>query len=280
MNYRLIALDIDGTLMDAGYRISGENLRAIQAATAMGIKVMACSGRVLQETTEIARFAELDDVCIAANGALLHNSQKDIILFEDAIPVVHGVEVINALQKIEGVCFLVYAGDRPTCEVHMFSRYKDKLIGNGYIAGLRRRINLVKDVRSYIVKHDFHIHKILVLARQPAVLQQARDALARFEDIELTHSSPHNLEVMHRGVNKVVALRMYCKHLGIDQSEVMAIGDSLNDIEMLRWAGLGIAMGNAEEAVRRAANHVTQPIEADGVARAIDRFILSVSQRR
>lgn len=106
------------------------------------------------------------------------------------------------------------------------------------------------------------------------VIAGLRQTIAGWSQFEVTSSAPNNLEISRKGVSKASALAEIVQNLGIHRSEVMAIGDSLNDLEMIKWAGLGIAMGNAEIAVKEAADEITLTNEEDGVATAIREFLL------
>ncbi|MNN52806.1 Sugar phosphatase YidA [compost metagenome] len=109
----------------------------------------------------------------------------------------------------------------------------------------------------------------------PAVLAEIKSILAKTRRYELTNSSPYNIEVNPLGINKASGLREVCQLLGIRMEEVAVCGDSLNDLEMIRAAGLGIAMGNAQEAVKQAADAVTGTNDEDGVAQAIRTYLLN-----
>ncbi|HRU41225.1 MAG TPA: HAD-IIB family hydrolase, partial [Candidatus Diapherotrites archaeon] len=105
-------------------------------------------------------------------------------------------------------------------------------------------------------------------------IQKLRDGIMETGIVSVSQSMKHNLEVMNKGVNKGNAVRILAQMYGINREEIIAIGDNENDISMIEYAGLGIAMGNAEELLKRAADHVTGDYQEDGVAEAIEKFIL------
>ncbi|WP_010094173.1 HAD-IIB family hydrolase, partial [Ornithinibacillus scapharcae] len=105
-------------------------------------------------------------------------------------------------------------------------------------------------------------------------LDQAVKELSYFADLEITNSIPTNIEINPKGVSKASALNRVCREIGITMDEVMACGDSLNDMKMIQEAGVGVAMGNAQEAIKKVANHVTDTNDNFGVAKAIEHFVL------
>ena len=104
-------------------------------------------------------------------------------------------------------------------------------------------------------------------------LRRVREDLSKIEDIERTSSWYNNIEIMHKGANKGEALKALIKYLGIDREEVIAFGDNYNDLPMIELAGLGVVMGNADEAVKEKADYVTSTNMEDGVAKAIYKFL-------
>ncbi len=98
--------------------------------------------------------------------------------------------------------------------------------------------------------------------------------LSYYDDLELTNSLPTNIEINPKGVSKASALERVCEELGITMQQVLAAGDSLNDIKMIQAAGVGVAMGNAQDAIKQAADYVTETNEQDGVGKAIEKFVL------
>jgi Cof subfamily protein (haloacid dehalogenase superfamily) len=135
-------------------------------------------------------------------------------------------------------------------------------------------IKLIDDLIGGL--ESYEAMKIMAISNNEETLLTIEQTLkTKYEDmLHITRSKPHFLEIMHPEADKAKALEIIAKHYGIERHEVMAIGDSYNDIEMLEWAGLGIAMGNAFETVKDAADFVTASNEEEGVAEALRRFVL------
>jgi hypothetical protein len=165
--------------------------------------------------------------------------------------------------------------------VHCHSYYNDQLVmeslsaeGKFYsqLAGVE--IVLVDDLIARLDTED--AMKIMAISHdEKQLLDMERNLKLNYGDnLHITRSKPYFLEVMHVQANKAKALEVVARHYGIHRQEVMAIGDSYNDLEMIEWAGLGVAMGNAFEPVKEAADFVTTSNEEEGVAEALRRFVL------
>lgn len=109
----------------------------------------------------------------------------------------------------------------------------------------------------------------------PEVIAHLKDDLSELDTITVTSSAINNLEISAKGVSKEIGVRKVCDYLQFEREDVMAIGDNLNDLQLLQYAGLGIAMGNADDQIKRIADHVTDTNEHDGVATAIKRYLLN-----
>lgn len=240
---KLIALDMDGTLLNADLEISDMNRQAIAKAVDKGVGVMLSTGRWLDFCYPYAASLNLDSYLVTVNGGEIWSASKELI-----------ERHVHASTLMEKMWHIGYdKGARMWCVA------TDCI----YNAGDR--------------PDDFHKHewlKIGFTSEDIDKLNEIRKELSSYDSLEITNSLPTNIEVNPVGVNKANGLQRVCKELGITMAEVMAVGDSLNDIKMIEQAGLGVAMGNAQDAIKEAADHMTDTNNNDGVAKAIERFIL------
>lgn len=240
---KLIALDMDGTLLNADLEISDMNRQAIAKAVDKGVGVMLSTGRWLDFCYPYAASLNLDSYLVTVNGGEIWSASKELI-----------ERHVHASTLMEKMWHIGYdKGARMWCVA------TDRI----YNAGDR--------------PDDFHKHewlKIGFTSEDIDKLNEIRKELSSYDSLEITNSLPTNIEVNPVGVNKANGLQRVCKELGITMAEVMAVGDSLNDIKMIEQAGLGVAMGNAQDAIKEAADHMTDTNNNDGVAKAIERFIL------
>lgn len=266
MPIKLVALDLDDTLLDSSLKISKDCIRVIQEVRQRGVKVTISTGRMYRSALPYAQQLGLDVPLITYQGAWVKSSLSGEVLYFKPVPKNLASEVMN---------FFKAAG------VHCHSYYNDQLVmeslsaeGKAYsqLAGVAPII--VDDLIAQLATDE--AIKIMAIAHDEKLLLDMERKLKREygENLHITRSKPCFLEVMHREANKAKALEVIAGHFGIDQQEVMAVGDSYNDIEMLEWAGVGVAMGNAFKAVKDIADFVTASNEEEGVTEALRRFVL------
>ncbi|HBH3034913.1 TPA: HAD-IIB family hydrolase, partial [Clostridioides difficile] len=128
------------------------------------------------------------------------------------------------------------------------------------------------DLREEIFKKDI-LKFVIIEEKNPSILDEIRKELRKVQGIKITSSWPNNIEVMNEGVDKGNAVKILAEKMNIDREDIIAFGDNYNDIEMIKFAGLGVAMGNAEEFIKQEADYVTDTNQDSGVAKAIYKFL-------
>lgn len=264
--YRLIALDIDGTIIDRSGRVSAENRAAIGEARAAGATVVLATGRSWQEAADIAAEAGCDAPIVCLGGAGLADLGEKRLLEHWAMADDDALGILARLQE-EDLGLLAFAGDRlvvnERCEA-VFRHYPCP-------AFHEQRI-LVPDLPDYLREHGMGVDKIFALGK-PEELPPLRRVAEAWEDVYITCSGPDNLEILRRGVDKGTALAALARRLEVPMEEVLCIGDSDNDRGMLAVAGMPVVMGNAAPEIRALGKYVTDTNERDGVAKAIRHFL-------
>lgn len=241
--FKLVALDMDGTLLTGRQTISPENRKWIRAALDAGVTVMFSTGRGVQSVLPYVEELGLESPLITVNGSEVWRAPGELLSRHTLKP-----EWVKELYTV-------------------VRRYEDAWYWSYTVGGLRTKENWAEDYDSQ------QWLKFGVQMQDRARLQEIRDYLAELGRFELSNSHPNNLEINPKGVSKASGLREVCRLLGISMENVIAMGDSLNDLRMIREAGLGVAMGNAQEEVKRAADVVTVTNEEDGVARIIRQYL-------
>ena len=243
MPYKLIALDMDGTLLNRNKEISRENLKWIRAASEAGIKVTLATGRPIRDILRYAEQLAIDCPVVTTNGSEVWRTPHQL----------HSRKVIepNLIERL-------LETDR---------NYGGELDFWAHTVSGRVDRSCVPDDLAGVQWLQFSFR-----SKNLQLLEQIRDEIAGWQMLEISNSHITNIEFNPLGVSKASGLQEVCSLLGIEMREVIAIGDSLNDISMIRAAGLGIAMGNAQEAVKQAADAVSLSNEEDGVAKAIERY--------
>ncbi|HUT96873.1 MAG TPA: Cof-type HAD-IIB family hydrolase [Dehalococcoidales bacterium] len=268
MNYRLLVIDIDGTLLGSEGGISDEDKEALAAARQAGVKVCLSTGRAVQGCRWIVDELSLDGYHVFFDGALVSGPDKELYVE----PLGSGVvkEVVEFVRKNDIYLELYSATDyfveweNWATEIHRnYFKLEPRVVdfsglggGETFIKGglITRDAEEVAKAKSFRNRFDRSLR--FSVARSPA-----------YPGVEF-------INVLAPEVSKGKALTTLASHLGISLSEVMAIGDGTNDISLLSIAGLAVAMGNAPDEVKAVAHRVTDDVGRSGVAAAIKKFLL------
>lgn len=264
-NIRLIALDLDGTLLRRDKTISANTLQAIQAAREKGVIVAIATGRMYSTAKKYGEMLDLGDLpMMLYAGGLIETVETGKILYNHPISI-EDAEALLALDKEKGWQMQTYIDDvlRVAAYGPWIQSYEQHTGAKAVVCG-----------------DDFYTpqgapNKILSRGSH-------EELLARKAEIEVALPNRYNivfsedtfLEIMPKGVNKGDGLKRLGDIFGVTVNQVMAIGDSQNDLDMLKAAGVSIAMGNAADEVKKAADYVTLDNDDDGVAAAIENFVL------
>lgn len=273
-NIKLICLDLDGTLLDPNGEISGEDQEAIREITRQGVEVMISTGRPYVGIPDPERFAALGiRYALTVNGAAIYTIPDRKLIQEQCLDTEGLPKIFEEIQK-KNVYFDFFVG------------------GGGYGYGAKkdliRKIALLESQKEYILRtrtfvenpaeflrsHDIAVQKVTV-----DFIEDEKKELIDFEDVAkilnrdsrytVVSGGCNNLEFTEKGVSKGVALESFAKSLGITLDEVMAIGDSENDLEIIKMAKYGVAMENAQDCVKKEAFFITRSNLESGVAYAI-----------
>lgn len=268
---RLIALDVDGTLLDDAKKLPAANREALSEAVRRGVRVAISSGRMTPTIDPIQDLLGIDCIVVAYNGAKVLTSRAEgrQAIAHRPVPARVSDEIIRFSQA-HGYLLNFYHQDRLFAEAGA-SRQPFMEI---YARRTGARYEIEADLRRF---HGIEPTKLIILA-EPTTRDRLHDELrARFDaQASITRSDPEYLEIMAPGVDKGAALADIASHYGILPEEVLAVGDADNDIGMLRAAGIGVAVRNARPHVQAAARVVTSRSNNEGaVAEAIERFVLN-----
>ena len=267
MGYKLIAMDLDGTLNNDEKKITPRTREALMAAQSAGIRLALASARPspgLRKERDALCMRENGGVLMAYNGGRIVDAATDHVLFETCMPLEAAQEVLRALEKLPVTPILddgrqFYVTDR-----------------NGYKVDYECRNNNMScvEVENLAEFLQFAPVKIL-MSVDPAAIAGVQAQIAQLLPAELAvvQTAAFYLEVIPRAIDKGRGLVQICRALGLRPAEVIAFGDAENDIPMLRTAGVGVAMGNADAAVKAAADRVTRSNNEDGIAAALEELL-------
>lgn len=267
MDYRLIAMDLDGTLNNDEKRITTKTLEALMAAQAQGIRLALASARPspgLYKERDILGLREHGGILMSYNGGRIVDAATGNVLFETAMDMEETRQVLRFLETL------------PVTPILDDGKQFFVTDSNGYKVDYECRNNgmVCSEVGNLADFLSFAPIKIL-MSVQPERLKAVQDCIGGFLPPELTvvQTAPFYLEVIPRSINKGQGLRAICGALGISTEQTLAFGDAENDIPMLRAAGVGVAMGNAARSVQDAADMVTRSNNDDGIAAALERLL-------
>ena len=262
--YKLIAIDIDDTLINDDKEVTPATQAALEQAVAAGVIVTLATGRAYASAKVIARQTGLNVPIITYQGALVKTLLDEKVLYERYVP-------LAAAEKLFEFCL--------THNLHLQTYVDDKLSAREEnekllaYAGLNRtKYYIEPDFSKLIAKPT---PKLLIIDDPDyldTIAPVLRDLLG--SEVHITKSKPYFLEIMHHEGTKGCALTFLAEHFGCSLSETIAMGDSWNDHEMLEVAGLGVAMGNAIDALKAIADYVAPSNNEDGVKHVIDKFVL------
>jgi Cof subfamily protein (haloacid dehalogenase superfamily) len=276
MRLRLLALDLDGTILDPYGRLTGGVREAVDAARRRGLRVVLCTGRRFRRALPAARELELTGSIVVHNGAVVKDIESGRTEVERYLPADLYAEVLATLRETGSP--LVYV-DRYHEGTDILTERRDRahLFQNEYLDDNAEFTRVVDDLAERPRRDVIMMSAMANLETLERLRSRASD---RFGDRVSTHLLMNKvyrgyiLEFLSPRSGKWSALRTIADHLGVAPEEIAAIGDDDNDVEMIREAGLGIAMGNAVEAARAAADVVVRSNAEGGVVGAIERVLL------
>lgn len=275
LQIRIIALDLDGTLLDSEKRLSEVNRTALADAAANGILIVPTTGRFFGMMPPAVRDLPFVRYAITVNGAQVYDRETDTAIVREELPLDKALAIMRFLDGFD-VIYDCYQDNWGRMTKSMQDKAEEYAQDPHYVKMIREFRKPYPDLKSYLVEQGRDVQKIMLFARDPAV----RDALAaelpaRFDGLAVSTSTFNNLEINVATAHKGRAIERFAAHFGWTLANCMAFGDGLNDLSMVRMAGIGVAMANAAPEVLAAADHVTLSNDADGVAAALRHFGLN-----
>lgn len=277
---------MDGTLLNDQMQVPTANIAAIQKAQAQGIEFITATGRGMSHAKISLDEADIHVPMILLNGAHVVNAERETI-FTIPIGKEKTFEVMDAIEEA-GLYYEifttehVYSSNQPK-RIEFFSEHIiDKIPGISKkmaIAASSRHLSLtpitfVEDMRQTLIDKEEDVLKIIAFDKNgPEQLKAITGELEKIGDLAIAASELTNIEINHVDAQKGIALKQFAEERGFSADQVMALGDNFNDVSMLTYAGTSVAMGNAVEAIKKIAKHVTDTNEENGVATAIDRIL-------
>ena len=261
---RLIAADMDDTLLDAGSNLTARTLEALKKAMAQGVMVSLSSGRMPESMLPFAQKIGINAPMILFNGALIYDHRTDEILYSNPIPADTAKAVAKMIES-EGIYLQIYPGKGYYC--HRRCEHTDRYEASIRVPCTELGVPVSEWMTGGMIK-------MLAIATPEIIAAlQAKLRAAFPSGVNFMKSKAHYLEIVAQGVDKGSAIRVLAEKLGISTDEIMAFGDGQNDATMLEAAGLGVAMENAVAECKAAAKLIAPRNTEDGVAQVIGQFL-------
>lgn len=269
MQYQLIAMDLDGTLNNDKKQITEKTRSALMQAQQQGIRLVLASARPspgLYRERDALRLQDHGGVLMSYNGGRIVDAATGRVLFETAMDIELTRQILRQLEKLPVTPILddgkqFYVTDRHGFKVEYECKNNNM------------ECTEVENLADFL---SFAPIKIL-MSVQPEILPQIQQRIAEFlpDSLTVVQTAPFYLEIIPNTIDKGQGIRDICRTLGIFATAVIAFGDAENDIPMLQAAGMGVAMGNATEPVKAAADYITLSNNHDGIAAALEKFIFA-----
>ncbi|WP_028044503.1 Cof-type HAD-IIB family hydrolase [Candidatus Stoquefichus massiliensis] len=271
MNYQLIALDMDGTLLNHELKITKSNLDAMKKAKDADKYVVISTGRSLSEMKHYLDDLTMVRYMILESGACVYDLYEHQMIYQKTFSKDDILKIYNTLQK-QDIMLHIFTngysyspdGQRQRMDEYQMGKYQNMFL---------ECVEPIMNVELFFQKHMNHVEKVNFYHRST---EEREKSLQSLKDLAIVKACVEisSLELTPKGVNKGLGIEHLCDYLNISTDQCIAVGDSDNDLEMLDTVGLAIAMGNANENVKNIADIIVNDCEHDGVVEAINKYLL------
>ena len=261
--YRLIALDVDGTLLNPQWRVTPETKAAITKAREQGVRVVLATGRSWQEAEHLVPLSGCDSLMVCQGGATVADCAQQRNLRRWTLPREQALAAMSALEA-HGFGMMVFVGDGLVVD-----RRGDEMFQAYEAPGFHKYKEVVEHLPAFLAGNDLPVNKIYAQTDDLDQFSQVAPHLEGLDGLCLTSSGWNNIEILPKGVDKGTALQALAEMLDIPMEETAGIGDSDNDLGLFSAISMSIAMGNAPDYVKKQAKRVTGSNAENGAAAAI-----------
>ena len=270
----IIALDLDGTLLNSNKELSAGNLAALQRAANAGIEIVPTTGRFYGGMPDIIRSLPFVHYVITVNGAEVADLRTGEVIYKAELPWQQSVEIMTFLDDFPVIydCYM----DNAAWMTAEFKKHIDRIVSSPHYRKMLHELRQpVPELKQFLTDKGMDVQKTQFFTNRPEVrLQLMKELPERFENLCVSSSVSDNVEINQIHANKGEALLALAAHLGLERKQTIAFGDGLNDLSMIQEAGIGVAMANACSEVKMQADWIAPSCDEDGVACGIYRFCL------
>lgn len=271
---KLVTMDLDGTLLNDQKQISDHTKEVLSEAIRRGVHIVPATGRIYKAIPDFIRELEGVRYAICCNGATIYDAKEDKIIYKNHIPKETALTLVRALAECN--CTRdIYRNGQGYMEGKFYNHLEDYDIKGQQKDLILRTRQEIDDLEEYICENSDGIEKVSAFFGD---LDERKRVMKELSDMGIASVSSalfNNIEITQMGCDKGDGITQLAKHLSIPIEETMACGDAANDTFMIQAAGFGVVMENGMDELKKAADFVTKSNEEDGVAYAIEKFVLS-----
>ncbi|MTI69196.1 MAG: HAD family phosphatase [Firmicutes bacterium] len=273
--YKLVVCDMDGTLLNSEGVISNRNIKTLKNLIKNDIQVAIATGRIHPSASTFGKQIGIKTPLITCNGAVIKDLDekeyfKNKVTFRDCLEIFNECKKHDILLQFytEDICYI----EKSTSERNKFIEWCKNLEGEKNVT-----YKEIDNAYEWLKENkDTNIFKILMNTEDDKLRKNLKNKFKKINSIECLSSWSTNIEIMNKGVSKGQAVKRLAKMLNIKQDEIICFGDNENDLSMIEYAGLGIAMGNANEGVKELADYITISNDEDGISHAVSELMKDV----
>lgn len=276
MTIKMIVTDLDGTLLNSANTVSDKNIQAFRKAIEMGIVPVVATGRIDREALFFAETIGATDYLISGSGGVIKDYKNNKSIHEVNLDRQKVKLILEIVEPTNEIFWQVYTNKGCVCTEKSFSWMDRSGWAKAHVEEFKDKQIVVNDVQAYVDTHELGISKIVLSSINYLLLDELMEQVGMIAGVEVVRPMDYCVECIPTGVDKGFGLIKLCEYLEIETEEVMIIGDSDNDKEMFEVHGpLKIAMGNAKDSIKELATHIVSTNDQDGVAEAINAFVIN-----
>ncbi|KNY26996.1 Cof-type HAD-IIB family hydrolase [Pseudobacteroides cellulosolvens] len=269
---KLIFIDLDGTLLSSDKRVSKENRDAIRNAEQKGLKVIICTGKVFKSAKRFAHEIGIKGPLISCNGAEIRDIATEKLLYSDFLRKEDCYKIIDICRR-KRIYFHAYIDHDMFTEMGECPTPLYWIENTEVPEEYRINIRVVSDFKEVVNKSSQNVSKFLMVSKDRQQLIEVRHLLEEIDTVNVMCSGDDNIEVVNKNVNKGKALVIVSESSEYSEYEIVAMGDSENDLSMLLESQYKIVMGNADESLKKIADFISATNDENGVAIAIEQIL-------
>lgn len=268
----IIALDLDGTLLNSNKELTAKNLAVLERAAAAGFEIVPTTGRFYGGMPQEIRELPFVRYTITINGAEAADLQTGEVIYRAELPWEQVVDMMSYFDEFPAI-YDCYQGNEAFMTAEQKNRVEEMVASPHYHKMIRELRQPVPELKEFLVNRKKDVQKTQFFTNRPEVRAFLMEELPkRFENLCVSSSVADNVEINQYHANKGEALLALAEHLGVSRGQTIAFGDGLNDLSMLREAGIGVAMANACEEAKEIAGWIAPSCDEDGVAWGVEKF--------